>query len=761
MDKYILERDGQLDFYKVFLPRINPALDIDEILTDNNDGVINGNLLEFKLHVTDLNAVLFQCIKYLSALRVKGKPVPANILIIDVNAATLWLYRSAPYLSDIEKLYFGGASKDNSGFIGGDAETVLHYDKPLDVESIVALLKECNYTKIHIDENCIVGWAMSFYKTVPTARKEDFLGDDTGKHKTIGEIRKPVHFAEYIYPYTGQTNVKFNYLMDKLNDTLQKKNLGAFYTHQLYAEKSLELVRAAIARVPAGYDYIILDRCAGTGNLETGLTDDELSHCIVSTVEYYEYKVLQELLGAKVRHIIPPIETAETFNAGLVTGADALSKEYIDNPIIRQYIDNPECTIILFENPPYAETMSIEWHKKKQSKKSSTWKNSYIVDEMKKEVKGAASNDLGNAFIWSGFKYYLRQPTDSYIVYSPVKYWKAQHLIDKKFLAGFGFNRRYFHTNIDACIMCALWANEQGNSQEFFISGYDIVDSLLSYTGELPVKQIHSLFSQKYYDSRISSTDITDGILVGLNGIEASTEVKRRILPRYGKDILGYMVADSSGFENPDTHSSLLSAGRYNGNGYYLRSDNYLEKLPMFCASRYITYNRAWTERNRIMKSADGADRFNADVANGKLAQFLLKCLLFTCTEMQNHMRTFTGSDGRFYRNELCLDSTNGETIALRDIKGLAVGNKEQDILKQWETVLQWAKKAENYKAALTYGVYQIFAELDTSHVDETTGSTIWDNVELHTALAGLKTFVKEYYNSEIVPVLFEYEFLK
>lgn len=230
MDKYLLERDGQIDFFNVFLPRVNPDLTAEEILADNNDGVINGNLLEFKLHVNDLNAVLFQCIKYLSALRVKGKPVPANILIIDLNAATVWLYRSAPYLADIEKLYSGGASKDNSGFIGGDAEKVLHYNNPLGVESIVAILKENNFTKIHIDENCIVGWATSFYKSVPTARKEDFLGDDTGKHKTIGEIRKPVHFAQYIYPYTGQTNVKFNYLMDKLNDTLQKKNLGAFYT---------------------------------------------------------------------------------------------------------------------------------------------------------------------------------------------------------------------------------------------------------------------------------------------------------------------------------------------------------------------------------------------------------------------------------------------------------------------------------------------------------------------------------------------------
>ena len=174
-----------------------------------------------------------------------------------------------------------------------------------------------------------------------------------------------------------------------------------------------------------------------------------------------------------------------------------------------------------------------------------------------------------------------------------------------------------------------------------------------------------------------------------------------------------------------------------------------------------LTYNRAWTERARIMKSADGADRYNTDVTNGKLAQFLLKCLLFTCTETQNHMRTFTGSDGRFYRNELCFDGTNGETIALRDIKGLALDDKERAILKQWETVLQKAKETENYNPALTYGVYQIAAELDTSHMDESTGKKIWDNVELHTALTGLKTLVKEYYNSEIVPVLFAYEFLK
>ena len=743
---------------------MDSTLTAEDLLEDNNDGVLNGNLLEFKLHVTDINAVLFQCVKYLSALRIKGKPVPAGVHVIDLNAGIDWYFHSAPYLDSIEKPYYGGASKDNSGFIGGKPVHTLRYgESDLDAEKLIELLKERRYTKIHIDENCIVGWASAFYREKPMARKEDFLGDDTGAHKTIGEIRRPQMFKEYIYPYTGETNVKFNYLMDKLNDTLQKKNLGAFYTPPAYAEKSLELVRRAIARVPAGNDYIILDRCAGTGNLEARLTDEELSHCIVSTVEYYEYKVLQELIGSKVRHIIPPTDTSETFNAGLVNGADALSKEYLENPVIKQYVDNPACTIILFENPPYAETTSVEHQKRGVGAKSSTWKQSYVVGEMKKEVKGTASNDLGNAFIWSAFKYYLRQPTDSYIVYSPVKYWKAQHLIDREFIAGFAFNRRHFHTNIDACIMVALWANVPASIDEFTIDGYDIDEKSgkPTFCKPLPVLRINGLFSQKYYDRRKFDDDLQNGVLLGYDGTPPRAGVKQSLKPIYNDNIIGYMVIDGSNFDNPDLMSVLIRCGLYKGHGYYLRRDNYLEKLPMFAASRYITYNREWTERARIMKSADGAERFAADVASGRLKAFLLKCLLFTCTETQNHMRSFTGSDGRFYRNELCLDGTNGETLAMRDLKALTLNGAEKKIVEQWETLLSYAKATDKYDPALTYGVYQIFAEIDTFHEDETTGAKVPDYPEVHSAYATLKSLVKAYYNAEIVPVLFDYEFLK
>ncbi|MCL2605734.1 MAG: hypothetical protein FWD93_00440 [Coriobacteriia bacterium] len=126
-------------------------------------------------------------------------------------------------------------------------------------------------------------------------------------------------------------------------------------------------------------------------------------------------------------------------------------------------------------------------------------------------------------------------------------------------------------------------------------------------------------------------------------------------------------------------------------------------------------------------------------------------------------MRTLTGSDGCFYRNELCFDETDGEMIALRDIRGLGLNKSEKVLFAQWEMVLICAKneRTDDYNSALTCGVYQIFAELNTKYKDEVTGKTVWDNVELNSALTALKKMVAEYYNTEIVPTLFQYELLK
>ena len=755
------EDELRREFYESYLPRVNRELSIDNVLTDYSDGILNGNIIEFKEYVSDLNNVLLQALKYLSARRIKGKPIPANILLISLKNKKAWLYHSEEYLYVIETPFVGGASKGNGGFVIQDYYRLFEYDKPLDENGLIETMRSDNYTKIHLDENCIVGWATHYYELNPSARKADFIGDNTGKTRIIGEIRKPTVFARYIYPYTGETNERFRYLMDKLNDFIQKKDLGAFYTHQLYAQKSLELVRKAIARVPKGNDYVIIDRCAGTGNLELFMTDDELHHTIVSTLEYYEYKVLMEVLGDKAT-VIPPTEKEETFNMGLVRGADALSEEYVNHPIIKEKVNNPCCTIILFENPPYADTTSIEHQKEGAGKTSTGWKQSFVVKEMKKGKLGTASNDLGNAFIWSAFKYYLRQPTDSYIVFSPVKYWKVHHLINKKFKEGFAFNRRHFHTNIDACVMCAWWSNEEAQRlKKLDIEAFDIVNDELKSCGTLPVEKITYQYSQKYFDKRPDPNDVDGGIICSKDGTERLVTNTKRVHPKLNDNILGYMAVYSSGFDNPDNMSSLLVAARYDGNGFYLRRDNYLKKLPMFAASRYVTYNRMWTERGRIMKSADGYDDYERDVRNGKLDGFLLKCLLFTVLEPQNHMRSFTGSDGRKYVNQLCLDTTHGETVASLALKDLNPTEEETVLLNLWKTILLQAKNTKDYDSTRTYGLYQVKVELNSCFKDELTGETRFDYPELQGNILALAKHVKDYYLKEIVPILFKYKFLK
>src|SRR5699024_11752685 len=132
-----------------------------------------------------------------------------------------------------------------------------------------------------------------------------------------------------------------------------------------YVLKSHELLRKAIARVPAGNDYVIVDRCAGSGNLIEGLTDEELSHVIVNTYEQFEYLELAREYGDRVRAVIPPTYKAGDPALGVLLNGDALSDRFVLGLLaadgsrvpneIHKHVDNPDCTVILFENPPYAD----------------------------------------------------------------------------------------------------------------------------------------------------------------------------------------------------------------------------------------------------------------------------------------------------------------------------------------------------------------------------------------------------------------------
>lgn len=270
-ERYATEREGQIEFFDNYsIPHDGDA----SVLIDNTDGVYNGCIIEFKLNISDLNRTLFQAIKYLSRMRIKGESVPARILLVDLNQKRMYVYSSQDYFEEIHRVYSGAASKDNDGFVAGDYDQLLDYGTMKGSSEVRKILKghrkdpDEMYMPVRIDENCIVGWAERYYREKPNASKGAFLGDNVGTaiHEN-GEIRQPKHFKGLIIPYEGKTNEKFKYLMDCLNDRLNRKDLGAFYTPEPYARKAAELVKKAVERVPDGNDYVILDRCVD-GNTE-------------------------------------------------------------------------------------------------------------------------------------------------------------------------------------------------------------------------------------------------------------------------------------------------------------------------------------------------------------------------------------------------------------------------------------------------------------------------------------------------------------
>lgn len=744
------EKEGQKSFFDDF----NIDYENNPILIENTDGVYNSTLFEFKIIIDNLNKVLMQAIKYLSKLRIKGYSVPSNILLVSLSDKTIYYYKSKDYFNEIHKVYYGAASKNNDNFIANDYIAKYNYAIEADVIAVKKILKNTEYLPIDLDENCIVGWGERYYRENPNASKGDFLGDNTGKIKIVGEIRQPKCFKGLINPYKGATNERFKYLMDMLNDRLRKKELGAFYTPIPYCKKAAELIRIAISKIPKGNDYVIIDRCAGTGNLQSVLTDEELSHCILSTYEYYEYKVMCERLGDKVRFIIPPTESLIQYSQGFVINANALSEEYIKNESISAYINDEKCSIILFENPPYQDSSSITFIDEFGERTKTNRNESFVKQEFKKNIGGlkeqrGSAREISNLFIWSAFKYYLRQPTDFYICFSPVKYFKSIGLVKKKFVKGFLFNRKYFHASASA-ISCILWSNVNSNDNSWKLEAYEIKDNEVVYIKDVTIKEVNKPISD-YNDKRKFTDDTESNIVCQSDGREKKGWKNNKKYAIANNNIIGYIAIN--GYSIDAKHRYLLRLAYWVGVeqsfGYYLRKDNYLLHLPLFCAKLYP--QNCWHKKDVYFTSSDKGNEYCLD------KNLIKSCLIYVCLCEENKCMTILASNGIMYQNELCLYPSS---IAYNDLLTMNLSETERDILSTWDKILKEIKLNCRYKDDIKYGTYQIKEELNTFYENDK-GIKVFDYPELNGYLISLKNQLRKYYEQGIEPLLFKYELIK
>jgi hypothetical protein len=314
-------------------------------------------------------------------------------------------------------------------------------------------------------------------------------------------------------------------------------------------------------------------------------------------------------------------------------------------------------------------------------------------------------------------------------------------------------NRQHFHAS-PSSISVIWWQNQEKKKDHFTFPAFDIDnndtkditdDKVIDINIDVEVKKVNDTFLP-LFEKREFNNDIGTNVWCESDGIEAKNR-KCNGKSIFNENILGYMTA--KGFLIGPSNFSLTRQILYNARGFYLRSDNYLQKLPLFAAKLYP--QEKWYEKDVYFTTADGGDKYTKD------KDFLKSCFIFTCLSRYNKCLSFTGSDKRFYKNELCFDT---KTLAAEQLEKYKLNTDEKELIKIWQSVLSEAKKTKNYDKKLAYGSYQIEMELNTFKKDDN-NKIIYDYPTLNGELENLKKKLKTYYAKYITPKLFEYELLK
>lgn len=696
LDNYNSEIQGMIDFWDEI--NIIPDYEL------NTDGRINGNLIEFKLLFTDIFAHKELIKRYIKAYNSAALPIPKFSYLISIN----------------ERKYI---KIDNETEVEIDNST---WDNPSDF--LLEFTGQNEYIKGWIDEFSIVSYNNKLcreYKTI-------FKSKEDVKNEFINPQFlniKPFNWFNQIRTEEIETNsigwLHFN--MNMLGPSLLKKQLGAFFTPDKYVKIATEMVRDAISKVPNGNDYIIFDRCAGTGNLERFLREDELSHCVLNTIDYTEWTTLRGLYDGRVRMIIPPTRRYMDFSSGLLTNGDALAIEFYnfcfntgqmsmfdstmedESKKISKWLKDEKTTIIMLENPPFVEPQGGA----AQGKQTFQIKDAWLYKQMGKEKfdKKNANRDSANLFIWSAFKYYLKKKEDTYVLFSPIKYWKSQHIIDKKIVRGYLCNRAHFNAT-EGGIALIEWQNIDDNNDELILDS-DLGNRTIKKHYENPLRLMKDSNEQDeiawlFNLSNIPKPD--NGKLINI------------VDPEYRK------------VQKP----------------YKLAEDNILVMIPLYAANCYEYED--YTEKEVIMKSSDKGNLYTGDT------EFLRKCFLWGGLTRKN--RCVSNSE---IKNQYCFGQNSKADQILNKLN---MDSVDLDLYNLWVDVLSCAKQKNEYNSDYLYGLTQIDDDINImigSGQFNKKGEEIKIRkyLDLSEKISKLKQELKNYYKTQIRDKLYTYELLK
>lgn len=696
---YVREEEGMVEFYDEL------GLGVPDY-SFNTDGRINGNLLEFKTHFYDLNEHKGQLLRYLDSYNAGAADIPEYAHLISINERKYYKYKVISHDKFVSEYIYRNEYKDTNFELVQVTEGV--WDDPTDFK--IELLNQNTFVKGTINEYSIVSYNNRLCRENKSIKNKEQVKNELISPKLLNI--HPFDWNKQI-ALEGEDKDDIGWLhfnMNLLGPSLLKKQLGAFFTPEQYVRVSTAYVRKAIQMIKEKYgedrDYIILDRCAGTGNLQKFFTDEELSHCVLNTYDYTEWTTLKGLYDGRARMIIPPTSESRDTH-GLLKVGDALSESFINYEPLNEIIRNKNISVILLENPPFLDVYS----NKEGGVKSSTVSSSFVRDQM----SGRERTDLGNQFIWSAFNYYLRDEYDFAIIYSPIKYWKSQHVIDKRFIEGYLCNKQHFNAGMST-VSLIMWQNIDDNNEELIFQ---------SDNGDKTIRKVYEPISKLR--------------------IAADTD-----------NPMCYVQARNFNFSSPRLTARIVNI-RDGNEGAACDETNIFYLLPLFCLGR-----NKWAESGNggqdytiidtYFKTADGGTLYQSD------KQLLKSSFVFSLLTNWNQCVS-----NEFVKNEMCLGQ---KTRADKLFEKLKLSNEDLKLYNQWLKILNIARKTQEFQKEYTYGLYQIENDINIK-VDSGSRNKKREPIMVHkypdlnSEISNLKDMLNKYYEENIHEKLLKYELLK
>ena len=420
------------------------------------------------------------------------------------------------------------------------------------------------------------GHKPSEYFLIDIEQGKSHINDGKVYFEMTGEqiIRKPLNPDEYNYFWSQYAKISsareiiaIRQKMDRITEINLRRFTGEFYTPIDFAKKAFDYLTRT---VNFGSNFRIWDMAAGTGNLEFAIPPDAIKFCYISTLIEDEAKYCKQIFS-----------DATVFQYDFLNdGEDKLPQN------LRDDLNNPEITWIIFINPPYATANNKDTDKTLVNKSGISMtaiRELMIADNLKVSSQELTtqflyriSRDFANRKAWLGIfskLAYIQTSVDQKIRDSFFQY---------KFERGFMLSSQ----NFQGCkgkfpVGFIVWnLGERISLVEQTIS-LDIYDSTVEKIGE---KIIYSARSENFLNKWIERPRCTKKFPPMVSGLNFGFEHNKRV-DRVAEGFLAGFMIKGNDFLNQNS-TALLSAPYASHAGFSITEKNFEQAMIVHMVRR-------------------------------------------------------------------------------------------------------------------------------------------------------------------------------